>query len=160
MIEENNILNWWNSLDKNWQEIFEVQIQINTLFLKLKLDLNKQLDEKEKKLTELKENFADNHLDLKILSITNLFKGNRIIVGKKTKFILENLNPLLPIIGLTEITFNNCEIRDLSVLDELKKIEKLKFTNVIIKSNIPTLLNTQNNYEIYFDKCTISKQPK
>lgn len=160
MIEENDILNWWNSLDKNWQNIFEIQIQINIIFLKLKSDLNKQLDEKEKKLTELKENFEDNHIDLKILLIQNLFKSNKIIVGKKTKFILENLNPLLPIISLTDITFNNCEIRDLSALWQLKKIEKLKFTNVVINSNVPELLNAQNNYEIYFDKCTIRKQPK
>ena len=33
--EEENLLMWWESLDKIWKDIFSIQIRINTTILKI-----------------------------------------------------------------------------------------------------------------------------
>jgi hypothetical protein len=155
MQEEIDILKWWESLNENWKYIFEGQIQINSTFLKISLAFKKDLSVDEKRLTNIEEDFERNTPEMKYLALKNLFQTDKIVVGKNSKFKLENLEPLKQLTNLKNIRFNNCNIYDLKALEELKTLEKLEFHNVKIYTNSSSVFNNIKNVQICFEKSII-----
>ena len=53
MAEQTNLLNWWESLDETWKNMFSIQIQITATILKIGVALEKELSHDERKLAEI-----------------------------------------------------------------------------------------------------------
>ena len=155
MIEETDVLEWWNSLDENWKHIFEGQISISTSYLKIFQAFEKDLSHDEIKLTNIEEEFKNNTTEMKILALKNLFQTEKIIVGKISKFTLKDLEPLQKLTKLKNIRFNNCNIYDLKTLEKLKDLEELEFHNVVIHTKSSTIFNNIKDVQISFEKSKI-----
>lgn len=155
MTKETKLIDWWESLEEIWKEIFSTQIQINAAFLKIGVALNKDLSDDEKKLAEINEDFEKNNFEIKNIALKNLLLTEKIIVGRKSEFILQNIDPLSYLKNLKNIKFNNCKINNLKTLEELKNLKTLKFNNVKIYANNSSIFCNINDVEIYFEKCSI-----
>ncbi|WP_396192432.1 hypothetical protein [Flavobacterium sp.] len=155
MAEQTNLLNWWESLDETWQNMFSTQIQLTATYLKIGVALEKELSDDERKLAEINENFEKNSSDLKNIALKKLILIDEIIIGRATKFILNNLKPLSLMTNLESIRFNNCQIEDLKSLEDLKNLKKIEFNNVTIYGNTSTIFSKINDIEILFEKSSI-----
>lgn len=155
MQEEIDILKWWESLNENWKYIFEAQIQISSTFFKISLSFEQDLSVDEKRLTNIEEEFEKNTSEMKYLALKNLIQTEKIIVGKSSKFKLENLDPLKQLTNLKNIRFNNCNIYDLKALEELKNLKKLEFHNVEIHTNSSSVFNNIKDVQLCFEKSKI-----
>jgi hypothetical protein len=155
MAEQTNLLNWWESLDETWQNMFSTQIQLTATYLKIGVALEKEQSYDERKLAEINENFEKNSSDLKNIALKKLILIDEIIIGRATKFILNNLKPLSLMTNLESIRFNNCQIEDLKSLEDLKNLKKIEFNNVTIYGNTSTIFSKINDIEILFEKSSI-----
>lgn len=155
MTTENNILTWWKSLDENWKRVFLIQIQINTIKLKKIVILKKDLSDDEKKLYEKDDEFENYNNELKHIALKALLQSERIIIGSKSVFPIQNLNPLTQFKKLNEISFINCEIYDINSLDELKNLKKVNFSNVTIYTNSSLVFSNINDVFFHFEKSSI-----
>ena len=150
--EEENLLMWWESLDKIWKDIFSIQIRINTTILKIKVSANEELNQKEKILVEIDDDFEKNNSELKKIALKNLIKTEKIIIGRPSEFILQNLIPLSAMKNLKNIRFNNCQINDLKSLENQENLKKIEFHNVKISNNSTSVFSNLKNIEIRFEK--------
>lgn len=157
MTKETKLLDWWESLEEIWKDIFSTQIQINATIFKIGVTLKKDLSDDEKKLAEINEDFEKNNSEIKNIALINLIQSEKIIIGRTYEFILENLDPLSYLKNLNKIRFNNCKINDFKKIEELKNLKKLEFHNVQINANSSSVFSNINDVEIYFEKSSILK---
>ena len=136
------VLSFWKSLDNNWKSIFIIHIQINLTLLRLKYDLdNSSLTQNEQLMATSNDDFEINDEFTKTLILTYFFLNRKLKIGRKQKFILQDLSPLLWFELLAEIEFYNCKILDCSALKKLKKLKSITFNEVELAIDLFNFFN-------------------
>ncbi|MBU2649648.1 MAG: leucine-rich repeat domain-containing protein, partial [Bacteroidetes bacterium] len=141
--ESQTLINWWNELTPEWQNVFASYIQIDPTPTK------EQLHE----IANLTQISIQNKQNLKDLEpLKKLEKLESLDISFT---IIDNLAPLNDLVDLKKLNCKQSRIKDLSPLEDLINLESLDISVTAI-SNIEPLRNLNNLQVLTMDETAVA----
>ena len=153
---------WWNSLNAEWQKVFDQQAKIKgevpTKFELHKINIIEEIDLSNHKvikdLTPLKMLYKLKALDISFTRITDLNPIKNISTLEKLSCDntpISDITPIASLKGIKELNISNTIVAKFDALNGLNNIQKLKVSGIVKVKNISYVSNMKEltSFECY-----------